>query len=85
MAGARDVDAAVNTIGAVEVPDTGTSPASEYVPEATCTVFPALTLAAAAEIVQKGSISGRSWITVTGLAVTTTTGDAWSHKGGAWR
>src|SRR5436189_5498720 len=46
--------AAVNTMGAVDVPDTGTVTFSVYVPLATWTVCPAATRAAAAETVQNG-------------------------------
>src|SRR6266550_2561711 len=49
--------AAVNTMGDVDVPDTGTVTFSLYVPLATWTVCPAATCAAAAEIVKNGCSS----------------------------
>ena len=48
--------AAVNTIGATEVPEIETVTASEYVPDATSTVCPAATVEAAARIVQYGCV-----------------------------
>src|SRR3954463_855432 len=46
--------AVVNTIGALDVPELPMVTSSEYVPAATCTVWPAPTTCAAAPIVQNG-------------------------------
>src|SRR5919202_2076704 len=47
-------EAAVKTMGALDVPDVETLTFSGYVPAATCTVWPAATTCAAAPIVQNG-------------------------------